>query len=110
MSNLIASQKVMQHYLQALLTEDDSADQVALEEQKKQQLNALLAQAVVTKPAPAPTPQAKVVTAATTEIDGLTALKQKFAEAEQAQQLQQRDVPVYERIAVSATVMPEPIV
>jgi len=50
MSNLIASQKVMKHYLSALLTEDAEADAVVQEEQKKQQLNALLAQAVVSAP------------------------------------------------------------
>lgn len=109
MSNLIASQKVMQHYLQALLTEDDSAEQVALEEQKKQQLNELLAQAVVTDPAPAPVSKTKTVTAATPGLEGLTALKQKFAEAEQAQQLQQREVPVAERIAATAPAVPEPV-
>ena len=108
MSNLIASQKVMQHYLQALLTEDDSAEQVVLEEQKKQQLNELLAQAVVTEPAPVS--KTKTVTAATTELEGLSALKQKFAEAEQAQHLQQREVPVAERIAAKAPAVPEPVV
>ena len=105
MSNLIASQKVMQHYLQALLTEDDTTEQVALEEKKKQQLNELLAQAVVTEPAPVT--KTAAVTLPATELEGLTALKQKFAEAEQAQQLQQREVPVAERIAATASAAPE---
>lgn len=108
MSNLIASQKVMQHYLQALLTEDDSAEQVALEEKKKQQLNELLAQAVVTEPAPVT--KTRTVTPTTTELEGLNALKQKFAEAEQAQQLQQREVPVAERIATTSPAVSEPVV
>ena len=102
MSNLIASQKVMQHYLAALLTEDEQPEQVALAEQKKQQLNELLAQAVVTQ-APVATEQPKVEVKTDSKADtaALDALKARFAQAEQSQQLQQRDVPVAERLAAT---------
>lgn len=47
MSHLIASQKVIQHYLSALLTEDEplAPQETALAETKKAELNRLLAQA-----------------------------------------------------------------
>lgn len=104
MSNLIASQKVMQHYLSALLTEEEQSETVTLAEQKKQQLNALLSQAVVTEPA------AKIALKADVAADSaaLAALKAKFARAEQAQQLQQRDVPVAERLAPEAPALATP--
>lgn len=98
MSNLIASQKVMQHYLSALLTEDEPADVAVLEADKKQQLNALLAQASVTAPVTA-VAKPKTTAVVDTQAQALSALKAKFAEVEQAQQLQQRQVPVAERIA-----------
>jgi purine-binding chemotaxis protein CheW len=113
MSNLIASQKVMQHYLSALLTEEDSLDTAPLADEKKQQLNQLLAQAVASAPsadtgtpaAPnAVVPVKAVVTDST--ATALDTLKAKFAAAEQAQQLQQRQVPVAERLASAAPVTP----
>jgi purine-binding chemotaxis protein CheW len=107
MSNLIASQKVMQHYLSALLTEEEQTETVVLAEQKKQQLNELLAQAVVAEPAQ------KVHTAVKADIAAdnaaLAALKTKFAQAEQAQQLQQRNVPVAERLAPVAAPVVVPV-
>lgn len=60
MSDLIASQKVMKHYLSALLTEDEPATERPLAEEKKQQLNELLSQAVTTKVAEKPVPVAPV--------------------------------------------------
>ncbi|MDP5134893.1 chemotaxis protein CheW [Rheinheimera baltica] len=104
MSNLIASQKVMKHYLSALLTEDAEADAVVQEEQKKQQLNALLAQAVVSAPEEKKVevkPPVVLPTAVATETDALATLKAKFAAAEQSQHLQQRDVPVAERLTLA---------
>lgn len=101
MSNLIASQKVMQHYLSALLTEDEPqpvtkvAPQTELEEQKKQQLNELLSQAVVTRDAP------DVPVKDKTSDLALQDLKEKFAKAEQAMQLSQRDVPVAARLTAA---------
>ena len=106
MSNLIASQKVMQHYLSALLTEDEPqpapkvAPQTQLKEQKKQELNALLSQAVVTQEATVAPVQEN-----TSDI-ALQELKEKFAKAEQAMQLSQRDVPVAARL----TPAPAPVV
>ncbi|MEH8015884.1 chemotaxis protein CheW [Rheinheimera muenzenbergensis] len=104
MSNLIASQKVMQHYLAALLTEEEPQQQVALQQQK-QQLNELLAQAVVTTTEPAVSTQtvskASSKQASTTQTEqALAGLKQKFVQAEQAMQLTQREVPVAQRLAV----------
>jgi purine-binding chemotaxis protein CheW len=108
MSNLIASQKVMQHYLSALLTEEEQTETVALAEQKKQQLNELLAQAVVAEATPQVKPAETTPTAADTAA--LAALKAKFAAAEQAQQLQQRNVPVAQRLApAAATDVPAPV-
>ena len=111
MSNLIASQKVMQHYLSALLTEEEPAAVDAIPEQKKQQLNALLSQAVVTETA---TPQVETKVA---EADLLASLKAKFSAAEAAQALQQRDIPVAERLVVApvekqveAVVPPETVI
>jgi len=49
MSHLIASQKVIQHYLKALLTEEDSVEvpvKPVLADERKAELNKLLAQAV----------------------------------------------------------------
>lgn len=110
MSNLIASQKVMQHYLSALLTEEDTLDAAPLADEKKQQLNQLLAQAVVAAP-PADTDAAKVVLPVKQAVTDNTAaaldtLKAKFAAAEQSQQLQQRQVPVAQRLATAAPVTP----
>ncbi|GAB2925177.1 chemotaxis protein CheW [Rheinheimera gaetbuli] len=116
MSNLIASQKVMQHYLAALLTEEEPQQQVALQQQK-QQLNELLAQAVMTTTEPvtkanaATNVSSKLTTAAQTE-QALAGLKQKFAQAEQTMQLAQRDVPVAQRLAVetpAAVATPVPV-
>lgn len=99
MSNLMASQKVMQHYLSALLTEEPP-QQVALAEEKKQQLNALLSQAVVSaEPAAAPQIQPAKV-AAKTDVPAVTldTLKAKFAAAAPPV-IQQRAIPVAERLA-----------
>ncbi|MBZ9610254.1 chemotaxis protein CheW [Rheinheimera maricola] len=113
MSNLIASQKVMQHYLSALLTEEEVQAEVGIAEQQKQQLNALLAQAIVTKAEPQPssktiTPVEVLQPQSDVNADALVALKAKFAAAEAAQALQQRDIPVSERI--SGGNKPEPVV
>jgi len=111
MSNLIASQKVMQHYLSALLTEEEPAAptaEVAIAEQKKQQLNELLAQAVVTEVVAETVTETKVVTPAAVETNAMAALKAKFAEAEASQALQQRAVPVSERITVAQSMPPAP--
>ena len=112
MSNLIASQKVMQHYLAALLTEEEP-QQIALAQ--KQQLNELLAQAVVTSTEPVSNVKTEVKTAVKTaeQTDteqALAGLKQKFAKAEQAMQLAQREVPVAQRLTTEAekVVVPEP--
>ncbi len=105
MSNLIASQKVMQHYLAALLTEEEPPQQVALQQQK-QQLNELLAQAVVTTTAAETSKTAEIKASAkaaqaTQTEQALAGLKQKFAQAEQAMQLAQREVPVAQRLSAS---------
>jgi len=104
MSNLIASQKVMKNYLSALLTEDEPVVEV-IPEKQKQQLNALLSQAVVTETA------APVVSKAPADTDLLATLKAKFSAAEAAQTLQQRDIPVAERLVPAAVEKPsEPVI
>ncbi len=108
MSNLIASQKVMQHYLSALLTEEEQTDVQQLAEQKKQQLNTLLAQAVISAPEAIVKPEIKPVEPA--ETAAMATLKAKFAEAELSQQLHQRDVPVAARLALNEkAVEPAPV-
>lgn len=107
MSHLIASQKVMQHYLSALLTEEESVaptSEFAMAEQKKRQLNELLAQAVVTEAVVETVTKTKAVATNSDKTDAMAALKAKFAEAEASLALQQRAVPVSERI--SSTVSP----
>lgn len=102
MSNLIASQKVMQHYLSALLVDEEPSETLVLEEEKKQQLNELLAQATLV-PAVEPVLEQQIAVKAevAADVTALAALKAKFVQVEQAQHLQQRDVPVTQRIAAA---------
>lgn len=104
MSHLIASQKVIQHYLSALLTEDEPAPaaeprkaaEPALADTKKAELNRLLAQATplanvaevklatANEPAPAPVARATV------------------SEPVAAPVLHQRAIPIAERLGAPA--------
>lgn len=110
MSQLIASQKVIQHYLDALLTEEPAEQvesQVALADSKKAELNRLLASAVEVAPPPQPV-NAQVVSApptapATAVISQATASPIQQTAAVNLQV--DRAVPVAERIPpVSAEV------
>ncbi len=101
MSNLISSQKVIKHYLKALLTEDEAAPErksVELAEKKRTELNQLLAQAVVSEP------PSVSKTAKRTEPDTQTKTAGQ-SEAQLLQQVQakllQRDAPLAERVAAS---------
>ncbi|MEH8021264.1 MULTISPECIES: chemotaxis protein CheW [Rheinheimera] len=101
MSNLIASQKVMQHYLSALLVDEDPSETLMLEEEKKQQLNELLAQATIVPAEPIAAQKIEAKTEVAADAAALATLKAKFVQVEQAQHLQQRDVPVTQRIAAA---------
>lgn len=122
MSHLIASQKVIQHYLKALLTEDEVAEEVikpVLADERKAELNKLLAQAVPV----AATPKAKVTEAAAArkpvvaakpvvpspQVQPMSKLMQLAANSPVAENtasatLSQRDIPVAQRLAESLPV------
>ncbi|GHG69614.1 chemotaxis protein W [Alishewanella longhuensis] len=113
MSHLIASQKVIQHYLKALLTEEDAVEtpvKPALADEKKAELNKLLAQAVpvATKPAiatPVVTQTAKpVVASPTPPMTKLVQLAAKSTVDTNSPNLLQRDIPVAQRLAAPAPV------
>lgn len=89
MSHLIASQKVIQHYLSALLTEDEPVivTERPLAETKKAELNRLLAQAV---PADIQPEQSVVVPAKPLVVAPVSQTTQN-----------QRAIPIAERLAVS---------
>lgn len=117
MSHLIASQKVIQHYLKALLTEEDSVEtpvKPVLADERKAELNKLLAQAVpVAPPKVAPAvkviePIAKSVLAEPVitqpamsklvEIAARGATEKVSSTLNSAMQLQ-RDIPIAKRLA-----------
>lgn len=120
MSHLIASQKVIQHYLKALLTEDDAtevASKPVLADERKAELNKLLAQAVPVAPPPAAKIAEAVVTAkpvaapkpvvASPQVPPMSKLVQLAAKSPVENSvanttLLQRDIPVAQRLAESA--------
>lgn len=121
MSHLIASQKVIQHYLNALLTEEDSTEapvKPVLADERKAELNKLLAQAVpVASPELKPTvkaiePAAKVVSAepvvaqpAMNKLLDIAArgTTEKPDNIVSSATLLQRDIPIAKRLAEVAT-------
>ncbi len=115
MSHLIASQKVIQHYLKALLTEDDSevTAKTVLADEQKAQLNKLLAQAVpvatATKSVAPPVTVAKTAPVAI-PAEPLAKLKQLAEQAPvpdtaKAAVMLQREIPVAQRLAE-----PQPVI
>lgn len=120
MSHLIASQKVIQHYLEALLTEDpvDVPVKPALADQQKAELNKLLATAVAA-PAVKPATQVTTVTEqsvkpksppAQPSMDKLVALAAKSPAPLAAEPpVQQREIPIAQRLAVDEVVKAQPI-
>tara|TARA_R110002126_G_scaffold10245_50_gene46648 strand:- start:2432 stop:3211 length:780 start_codon:yes stop_codon:yes gene_type:complete len=95
MSSLIASQKVMQHYLSALLTDDGATETSLVEDAKTQELNRLLAQA---------SPVAKVPEVSSEQRNIVTAPEQRLvtpavAVPRQTAPVQSRDIPIAERLA-----------
>ena len=105
MSHLIASQKVIQHYLSALLTEDEplAPQETALAETKKAELNRLLAQAT-----PIAAPVEKVVAAPVqTQVVQPVAkatvapVVTETAAPVAAPVLRERAIPIAERLAVT---------
>jgi purine-binding chemotaxis protein CheW len=97
MSHLIASQKVIQHYLSALLTEDEplAPQETALAETKKAELNRLLAQAT---PVAAP-----VETAVASPVKSVVAkpVAQPPVSPVAPAVLRERSIPIAERLAVT---------
>lgn len=80
MSSLIASQKVMQHYLAALLTDDGATETSLVEDAKTLELNRLLAQASPVAELPAP--------------------------VDVVMPVQSRDVPIAERLSIAQPLQP----
>lgn len=104
MSSLIASQKVMQHYLSALLTDDGATETSLVEDAKTRELNRLLAQAsTVSEVAERKT--SKVVT-----VTPQTVVPQLKTEAklptELAIPVQSRDVPIAQRLSAEKPLQP----
>ncbi|KKO47004.1 chemotaxis protein CheW [Arsukibacterium ikkense] len=103
MSSLIASQKVMQHYLSALLTDDGATETSLVEDAKTQELNRLLAQA---------SPVAKVAepkVRQATEMKPAPAVSQPVVQQTMpAQQpvVQSRDIPIAQRLGVPGAAEP----
>ncbi|WP_333607830.1 chemotaxis protein CheW [Arsukibacterium sp.] len=120
MSNLIASQKVMQQYLSALLTDDHASESTLLEDAQKAQLNRLLAKAspqvaapVVTKPAPVLTPTQPVAKVnpvipqvSVAPEQALSQLKTKAAQLANEQRVHERNIPIAQRLDVQPTPSP----
>ncbi|MAD74918.1 MAG: chemotaxis protein CheW [Rheinheimera sp.] len=108
MSSLIASQKVMQHYLSALLTDDGATETSLVEDAKTRELNRLLAQAspvakVETKAA-APEPKVAAVITPATEKSALASRVTPAADvpvADVGMPVHNRDIPIAERLAVA---------
>ncbi|HAW93102.1 MULTISPECIES: chemotaxis protein CheW [unclassified Arsukibacterium] len=103
MSSLIASQKVMQHYLSALLTDDGATETSLVEDAKTRELNRLLAQAspvakVESKPAVA------AVLAPVVEKSQPTIQANPIADV--SVPVHNRDVPIAERLALAKEVPP----
>jgi purine-binding chemotaxis protein CheW len=103
MSSLIASQKVMQHYLSALLTDDGATETSLIEDAKTRELNRILAQASPIAQAEQTIPKAPVVVPAVTE----PSLKVQLNPATKAGvPAQNRDVPIAERLGIATTTQP----
>lgn len=105
MSHLIASQKVIQHYLSALLTEDEplAPQETALAETKKAELNRLLAQAT---PVAAPVENVVAAPVQTQVVQPVAKptvapVVTETAVPVAAPVLRERAIPIAERLAVT---------
>lgn len=106
MSSLIASQKVMQHYLSALLTDDGATETSLVEDAKTRELNRLLAQASpVATVAPADTPKPAISAPAPVKPQLQT---DNRSEAPATIAVQSRDIPIAQRLG--ATELTQPVV
>lgn len=108
MSSLIASQKVMQHYLSALLTDDGATETSLVEDAKTRELNRLLAQAspvakVEAKPV-APEPKVAAVITPAQEKPQLTS--QVNPGANVSVPVHNREIPIAERLALAEETPP----
>lgn len=119
MSHLIASQKIIQHYLKALLTEDDATEvtpKPVLADERKAELNKLLAQAVpvaatsakIAEDVVAAKPLIAKPVVASTQVAPMSKLVQLAAKSPVDNNvintaLLKRDIPVAQRLAESAS-------
>ncbi|MDX1678222.1 chemotaxis protein CheW [Arsukibacterium sp.] len=104
MSSLIASQKVMQHYLSALLTDDGATETSLVEDAKTRELNRILARASLpetdTAPVVAEKPAAAPVVSPPTVRPQRSVTGSEVAAPEIT--ATNRDVPIAERLAAAA--------
>ena len=104
MSSLIASQKVMQNYLSALLTDDGATETSLVEDAKTRELNRLLAQASPVAEVAELKPSAATMVAPVTVKQQLaTAVK---TPAEPKVPVQSRDVPIAQRLGAVQQLQP----
>ncbi|WP_214000036.1 chemotaxis protein CheW [Arsukibacterium sp.] len=104
MSSLIASQKVMQHYLSALLTDDGATETSLVEDAKTRELNRLLAQASPVAKVAAPD---KGKTAISAAVPVKLQLKTDIhSEVPAAPAVQSRDVPIAQRLGATSVTEP----
>lgn len=103
MSSLIASQKVMQHYLSALLTDDGATETSLVEDAKTRELNRLLAQASPVTAVAEPIVKAEVVAPAVVKPQLKTVVT---VPEQQEATVQSRDVPIAQRLGAAALHQP----
>lgn len=104
MSSLIASQKVMQNYLSALLTDDGATETSLVEDAKTRELNRLLAQA-------SPVAEVAELKSSAAAVVAPVAVKQQLATAAKAPAepkvpVQSRDVPIAQRLGAVQQLQP----
>lgn len=104
MSSLIASQKVMQHYLSALLTDDGATETSLVEDAKNRELNRLLAQASPVAEVVAPDMPKPVISAPAPVKEQLKTEIHSVAPADIA--VQSRDIPIAQRLGAAELTQP----
>ncbi|SNY56179.1 purine-binding chemotaxis protein CheW [Arsukibacterium tuosuense] len=104
MSSLIASQKVMQHYLSALLTDDGATETSLVEDAKTRDLNRLLAQASPVVKVAAPDMPQPLISAPAPVKPQLKTEIHSAAPADIA--VQSRDIPIAQRLGATELTQP----
>jgi len=103
MSSLIASQKVMQHYLSALLTDDGATETSLVEDAKTRELNRLLAQASPVAAVAEPVVKPEVVAPSAVQPQMKTVIAVPKPQQAPAHN---RDVPIAQRLGSAALAQP----